>query len=364
MKIKKRIIAALLMLGVVFGWLSLGGGHALLSATSSTEFCLSCHSMEAPYKEYQGSVHFSNSKGIRAECADCHIPSQPLDYLLTKIRASKDIYHEFVTDKIDSHEKYEQHRGEMAETVWAQFRTNDSATCRSCHNQSAMETYDQSHDAQKMHQYGMANNQTCIDCHRGVAHLLPEVKLDSKAHEQLARQAQQTTADSREVFPAQVITMGGLGTINPATSLTVLASEGDNRKVQLNGFQLEGAEQVLYLAKGQRAIVAMLSEEGQKAVTAGTYEADEYGNKWRSATLVAQIDQPVLASREPLWSYAKQLDNVYCSTCHAKIPSHHFTLNAWPAVAKGMGDRTSISKDDLEILTKYFQYNAKDFATH
>ncbi len=33
--------------------------------------------MQTPLAEYQGSVHFQNVKGIRAECADCHIPGDP-----------------------------------------------------------------------------------------------------------------------------------------------------------------------------------------------------------------------------------------------------------------------------------------------
>lgn len=108
--------------------------------------------MEIPFKEYQGSVHFSNAKGIRAECADCHIPSDPIGYLVTKVRATKDIYHEFVTGKIDTPEKYEAHRQELAEMVWQQMRGNDSATCRSCHDFDAMEPFEQSHEAVKMHE--------------------------------------------------------------------------------------------------------------------------------------------------------------------------------------------------------------------
>ncbi len=138
-----------------------------------------------PFKEYQGSVHFSNAKGIRAECADCHIPSDPIGYFVTKVRATKDIYHEFVTGKIDTPEKYEAHRQELAEMVWQQMRGNDSATCRSCHDFDAMEPFEQSHEAVKMHEYAKANNQTCIDCHKGVAHFAPEAELDSKAFETL-----------------------------------------------------------------------------------------------------------------------------------------------------------------------------------
>ena len=117
MRGKKRIGLLFLLIAVVVG----GGGLLLaqkaLHKTSDTAFCLSCHSMSKPFEEYQGTVHFSNQKGIRAECADCHIPKSGMDYLFAKLKASKDIYHEFVSGKIDSDDKFEAHRQEMAETL-------------------------------------------------------------------------------------------------------------------------------------------------------------------------------------------------------------------------------------------------------
>ncbi|MFB2866345.1 NapC/NirT family cytochrome c [Aeromonas sp. MdU4] len=364
MTIKKRYIATLVAIGICIGWLTLGGTQSVLYATSSTEFCVSCHSMDIPYQEYQGTRHFNNVSGVRAECSNCHIPSNTVDYLLTKGRASKDIYHEFVTRKIDTPEKYENHRAAMAETVWKQMRANDSATCRSCHKDDAVERFDQTPDAQKMHQYARDNDQTCIDCHKGIAHQLPEMKMDSKALDHLVELAKQTPAQSAQAYPFKPTPLGELATINPATALTVLDTQGDTRTVELKGFQMEGAEQVIYVAEGQRAIVAQLTDAGQAAVQAGTYQADQYGNKWRSARLQGEINTPILPSRDALWRYAEQLDNVYCSACHAKIPAKHFTVNAWPSVAKSMGDRTAISVEDLDILTKYFQYNAKDFVAN
>lgn len=134
MRGKKRIGLLFLLIAVVVG----GGGLLLaqkaLHKTSDTAFCLSCHSMSKPFEEYQGTVHFSNQKGIRAECADCHIPKSGMDYLFAKLKASKDIYHEFVSGKIDSDDKFEAHRQEMAETVWKELKVTDSATCRSCHS--------------------------------------------------------------------------------------------------------------------------------------------------------------------------------------------------------------------------------------
>lgn len=364
MKLNKKLLAVVVIVGVVIGWITLGGTAAVMHYTSSTEFCVSCHTMEIPYEEYEGSIHFTNAKGIRAECADCHIPSDPIGYVITKIRASKDIYHEFVTGKIDTEEKYEEHRMAMAETVWSHMRANDSATCRSCHTFDAMDTYEQSEDAMKMHEYAQEHNQTCIDCHKGVAHFAPEPEMDSEAFDNLLAVTNNTSPEAKVVYPIESIEMGDFGTINPTTELHVIDTEGTARTVELHAYQMKGAEQVLYFGEGQRAIVAMLSEAGQAALKTGEYKTDEYGNDWRTATLTAQIDAQVLDSLEPIWGYAEELDNVYCSTCHAKIPAGHFTVNAWGPVAKGMGERTDITDEDLEILTKYFQNHAKDVVGH
>lgn len=176
MRGKKRIGLLFLLITVVVG----GGGLLLaqkaLHKTSDTAFCLSCHSMSKPFEEYQGTVHFSNQKGIRAECADCHIPKSGMDYLFAKLKASKDIYHEFVSGKIDSDDKFEAHRQEMAETVWKELKASDSATCRSCHSFDAMDIASQSESAQKMHTKAQKDGETCIDCHKGIAHFPPEIK--------------------------------------------------------------------------------------------------------------------------------------------------------------------------------------------
>ncbi|UAB73966.1 NapC/NirT family cytochrome c [Vibrio sp. SCSIO 43132] len=364
MKNRKRYITVLIAMGVLIGWALLGGSAAVMHYTSSTSFCLSCHSMQIPYEEYQGSVHFTNGKGIRAECSDCHIPNQPIDYIITKIRATKDIYHEFVTGKIGDEELYETHRVAMAETVWEQMRANDSATCRSCHEFGAMDLYEQTEDAAKMHQYGIENSQTCIDCHKGVAHFAPEPEMDSEAFERLMALTDQTPDSAKYVYTVSDAEIGEYGSIRPTTKLEVIAQTPTSREVRLEAYQMKGAEQVLYLGRGQRAIVAMLSEQGQAAVKHGDYEADEYGNEWRTATLTATTSAPVLDSPEPIWAYATELDNVYCATCHSKIPANHFTVNAWGPVAKSMGERTDISEPDLEILTKFFQHHAKDVAGH
>ncbi|WP_058913435.1 NapC/NirT family cytochrome c [Entomohabitans teleogrylli] len=356
-----KTLALMMTLGAIVGVAIVLATQWTMHKTSSTEFCLSCHTMQAPYEEYTGSVHFQNQKGIRAECADCHIPQSGMDYLVTKLVASKDIYHQFISKKIDTPEKYEEHRLEMAQTVWAQLKANDSATCRSCHSMDAMDLEAQSADARKMHEMGINEQQTCIDCHKGVAHFPPEIKMDDSALTALEAQAASVPASAKEVYVVRNASLGDLGTIYPATQMKVLSSAGASREVEIRGSQMQGTEQIIYYAAGQRLVLASLSEKGQQAVKPlSDWQADDYGNQWRDVALQGTWNAPALADREPMWDYARKLDNVYCAGCHAPIPASHFTLNAWPSVAKGMGARTNISDSELDILSRYFQYNAKD----
>jgi trimethylamine-N-oxide reductase (cytochrome c) cytochrome c-type subunit TorY len=227
-----------------------------------------------------------------------------------------------------------------------------------------MDSYEQSEDAAKMHAYALENKVTCIDCPKGVAHFAPEPEMDSEAFDRLMTFTEQTDPQAKVVYSAEQIDLGELGSINPTAELKVTQTDGDIRTVELHAYQMKGAEQVLYFGLGQRAIVALLTEQGQKALDVGEFKADDYGNEWRTAVLTASTDAPVLASQDPIWAYAEELDNVYCATCHAKIPANHFTVNAWGPIAKGMGERTDISDADLELLTKFFQNHAKDVVGH
>ena len=77
------VLVALVLYGVVF--------YPLMEATNTTEFCISCHSMQATvYQEYKKSVHYSNRAGVRAGCPDCHVPKQLGPKLVAKVRAAKD----------------------------------------------------------------------------------------------------------------------------------------------------------------------------------------------------------------------------------------------------------------------------------
>ena len=149
----------------------LGFGSAL-DTTSTTGFCLSCHEMNVMQEELSRTSHFKNRAGVRAECDDCHVPEQLLHKFMAKIQALDDLY-AHLKGTIDTPEKFEARRLAMAETVWAKMRADRSRACLTCHAFGAMEFAKQSSRPRRKHSVAIENGETCIDCHKGVAHALP-----------------------------------------------------------------------------------------------------------------------------------------------------------------------------------------------
>jgi cytochrome c-type protein NapC len=169
---KSRRWLWLLAIGAVAGVVFSAAFAVSLEATSSNAFCAgACHSMTTPYEEYKESPHYGNFLGINATCADCHIPKDFGPKLYRKATAgANDVFHTML-GTIDTPEKYEAQRWEMAQGVWERMRANDSQNCRNCHNTDQWKIDEQSRFAQREHKD--RGERTCIDCHTGVAHKEP-----------------------------------------------------------------------------------------------------------------------------------------------------------------------------------------------
>ncbi len=168
----------------VFFW---GGFNTVMEATNRLEFCISCHEMEATvYQEYRQSAHYINASGVQAVCADCHVPKEWTRKLVRKIKASKELFG-WMVGTIDTPEKFEARRLELAERVWASMQESDSRECRNCHGFSNMDLPDQGLFAARVHAYGIEDGQTCIDCHKGITHQLPRGMLANRIPAELSR---------------------------------------------------------------------------------------------------------------------------------------------------------------------------------
>lgn len=164
------LFALILALGVGIAFSI--GSSTVIEQTNTTEFCTSCHSMQWVKEEWMASYHYSNASGVRAGCPDCHVPHDLGPKLYAKMLAAKDVWGE-IMGTIDSKEKFEQHRWTMANRVWAKMEATDSRECKECHTFEAMDLSEQAKMSRRKHKQAEQDGETCIDCHKGVAHRMP-----------------------------------------------------------------------------------------------------------------------------------------------------------------------------------------------
>ena len=164
-----------LILGGILGVIFWGGFNTAMEATNREAFCVSCHEMyENVYQEYQNTIHYNNRTGVRATCPDCHVPKDWVHKFVRKIQASNELYHKAL-GSIDTPEKFEAKRLELAGHVWQAMEASDSRECRNCHDYDSMDFAMQGRRSVTQHAEGTKAGKTCIDCHKGIAHSLPDL---------------------------------------------------------------------------------------------------------------------------------------------------------------------------------------------
>ena len=96
--------------------------------------------------------------------------------MAVKIRATFNELPKKIMGTIDTPEKFEARRLELAKHVWDRMKKTDSRECRNCHSFDSMDLDEQDKSARKKHipERALEKGETCIDCHKGIAHELPE----------------------------------------------------------------------------------------------------------------------------------------------------------------------------------------------
>jgi nitrate/TMAO reductase-like tetraheme cytochrome c subunit len=168
-------LGVLVVVGGILGVAGVVVFNETLHFFSSTPFCLSCHELQENIgDEYMTTVHAENGRGFFVDCHECHIPQAFVPMLIRKAESVRELYHHFITHKIDTPARFESHRMEMASRVWAEMIENDSQDCRRCHHVDLWNPAEQSEKARNLHGVALENGKTCISCHKGIAHKLPE----------------------------------------------------------------------------------------------------------------------------------------------------------------------------------------------
>lgn len=161
--------------GFIAGIAFWGGFNTALEATNTERFCIGCHEMRNNvFEEIKPTIHYTNRSGVRATCPDCHVPHEWTHKIARKMQASKEVWGK-IFGTINTREKFLDKRLELAQREWARLKANNSLECRNCHEFNSMDFTRQSKRAMDQHSTALASGEkTCIDCHKGIAHRLPD----------------------------------------------------------------------------------------------------------------------------------------------------------------------------------------------
>ena len=164
-----------LILGAGIGAIVFGSVGSFMVYANSEQFCAyACHEMTVHMAaEYKGTIHDTNRTGYRATCNDCHVPHDYVPNYIAKLGLLNDLWGHFVTHSLDTKEKFEAKRYELAQRVWVYMKANDSRECRHCHVTGKMDPEKQSEKAQARHEKARNQGLTCIECHFAIAHSEP-----------------------------------------------------------------------------------------------------------------------------------------------------------------------------------------------
>ena len=364
--------------GFIAGVLSWQGFNTAMEATNKEEFCISCHTMhDNLLPELQKTVHWNNRSGVRARCPDCHVPHNFTDKVARKMQASREVWGHLV-GTIGTREKFKEHRLVLAQREWARFSANGSKECRACHDYKDMDFDKMRPSSQVAMRSAATRNQSCVDCHKGVAHQLPEMKgARNPAFDTLVSNAsgQSVSAGNeyylvvpQDLFADEALTQR-IGSVEVATQVKVLETKGDAQRIELALWRKnKGYGRVWYSNFGLNITSAILNKE--KARDAGlvnvlaSKEDPMTGLEWQQVKASAWMRKgSLIDSVEPIWTIARASYNTSCSVCHRQPDEAHFDTNTWPGLFAGMVGFTSIDQDTARVVLKYLQSHSSDFST-
>lgn len=358
------------VVGAIAAIIAIFGTWQGIHYTSTTEFCLSCHSMGTAGKEYKQSIHFKNASGVRAECRDCHIPPGIIPTIVRKTEALNDLYHTFISPSIDTPEKFEEKRAELAQREWKRMSDSGSATCKSCHSYEAMDHAKQSPNAAVRMTEAAAKNSNCIDCHKGIAHHKPDMSSGFRDDFKKLQRKSATLPDAKTLFtlaekPIYAERDGATGKamLMPATEVHVLKQEGNNLQLEIVGWrESAGRGRVITQYPGKRVFAAVLDESLMNSVKVLKTQVDpDSHQEWQQISVVAwSHSDGFIGDIEPVWQYASQMLQSTCSACHSVPSTTRYSANGWIAGLKAMSTYYRLSKEEERTLLKYLQTHASD----
>jgi cytochrome c-type protein NapC len=107
------------------------------------------------------------------------VPKEWSHKLWRKMQASQEVWGKII-GIVDTPEKFEARRMKLATAEWERMKASDSRECRNCHSFEAMRGTKEKQVVFDIHMKAKDKGKTCIDCHKGIAHLLPREYVDQE----------------------------------------------------------------------------------------------------------------------------------------------------------------------------------------
>ncbi|MDO5679909.1 MAG: pentaheme c-type cytochrome TorC [Pelistega sp.] len=349
-----------------------------LEKTNEEQFCLSCHTMEDNLlPELQKTVHWQNRTGVRARCPDCHVPHEWTDKIARKMQASREVL-AHVMGTIGTREKFKEHRIVLAQREWARFKANNSKECRNCHDYNSMDFSKMRVTSQMIMRSAAERNASCVDCHRGIAHSLPDLQgARNPAFDTLLSEAHGVSVSAGNVYysasPMEIYADETLskkiGSVEVATPMRVVEVKGNVQKVELDLWRKnKGFGRVLNSHFGMNITSAILEKDfsrDEQIVHVLENKVDDLtGLEWQKVAVEVWVESgSMLSSPETIWNVARTSYQSSCSVCHRQPVESGHDVNQWPGLFAGMVGFTNMDADTSKLVLKYLQMHSSDFAT-
>jgi len=164
----KRTGRILFVLGVLVTAVLVFLGNKMVVATSTNEYCESCHIHPHSTDSWKLSTHYDNKRGIQVHCVDCHLPPHGEGYLVEKAKTgARDVWAKWTKDP-DSFNWEAKSQIEYAKSHTFEV------SCIHCHQNNY--PLGLTKEGREAHLYyeRQAGELHCINCHITVGHYDPD----------------------------------------------------------------------------------------------------------------------------------------------------------------------------------------------
>jgi formylglycine-generating enzyme len=154
--------------GLIIGAVMILGGGRAIDATSSNEYCMSCHIHPMADASWKKSVHYDTRSGSRIACVDCHLPPKGEAYLWAKAKTGlRDLWSYWTKDSAsfnwEERGRLEIARGYVFESSCKKCHVNLFPAKLTKEGENAHLYYNQTKKSDELH---------CINCHLNAGHYI------------------------------------------------------------------------------------------------------------------------------------------------------------------------------------------------